>query len=193
MLVVTRKIAEAIVVPSLNVSLAVQSIEGRRVRLAASAPPEIPVFREEVSARTNPQPQPELRMEGVRVLLADADISLARCYAAHLSLLGFEVTTAGNGVECIARLREQRPHLVVLDVGLLWGRAEGVLALMVEQIDVPEIPVIVTYDQFGEQGLPAVHSFRVSDYAAKPLTPSQLAKRIRELLAFPINGGDGRR
>lgn len=193
MLVVTRKNTEAIVVPSCNVSLAVQSVEGWRVRLAVSAQPEIPVFREEVSAQTNSQPQREMSMEGVRVLLADADTLLAKCYATHLSLLGFDVTTAGDGVECIARLREQIPNLVVLDAGLLWGRAEGVLALMMEQIDIPEIPVIVTYHQAGEQELPAVHSFRVSDYAAKPLTPSQLVECIRELLAFPINGDDGRR
>lgn len=193
MLVVTRKIAEAIVVPSLEVSLTVQSIEGRHVRQGVSAPPVIPVLRGEVSSRTNPQVQPESRREVVRVLLADADPLLIDCYAAHLSELGFDVTTAGNGVDCVARLRERTPHLIVLDAGLLWGRAEGVLAIIAERADVSDVPVLVTYEAAYESMLPVIRPFGGSDYAAKPLKPPQLAARIRELLALSINNDECKR
>lgn len=76
MLVLTRKVGEEIVISSLNVSVVVRSVHGRRVRLAVSAPPEIPVHREEVwtrDRRDNPYPQPcveELPVQGIRVLLA---------------------------------------------------------------------------------------------------------------------------
>lgn len=190
MLIVTRKIVEALVIPSLKVSLTVQNTEGRRVRLAVSAPPEIPVVREEGSSRTDRHRQPEMRMEGVRVLLADADASLIERYETHLSSLGFVVITAGNGIECLARLRERMPHLVVLDAGLLWGRTEGVLAVMNERADVPDAPVLVIYDRACESARDAVLPFGTRDFAAKPLTPRQLAARICKLLAFPIDGGE---
>lgn len=189
MLVLTRKVGEAIVVPPFDVSVTVQSVKGRRVRLAVSAPDEVPVHREEVWSRINSHPQPaldDLPMEGVRILLADADAALVTSYEAYLSLAGYEVTAAGDGLACVARLREQTPHLVVLDAGLLWGRAEGVLALMKEQDDLPEVPVLVTYDRADRPALSGVQPFGVYDYAAKPLTPRRLAERIRELIAFPV-------
>lgn len=189
MLVLTRKVGEEIVIPSLDVSVSIQSVKGRRVRLAVSAPPEIPVHRDEVWSRINPEPQPdvqELPMESVRVLLADADAPLAAHYENHLSRLGYEVTVARDGLSCVARLREWTPHLVVLDAGLLWGRAEGVLALMDEHADVPDVPVLLTYDEDQGPALSSLQEFGVCDFAAKPLPPQQLAARVRELIPFQV-------
>ena len=189
MLVLTRRIGEEIVISSLDVSVAVQSVQGRSVRLAISASPEISIHREGVWSRINQQPQPaldDLPMEGVRILLADADASLATSYVAYLSQVGYQVTTAHDGLSCVSCLRERTPHLVVLDAGLLWGRPDGVLAVMQEHADVPDVPVLVTYDQGHLHALLSLGRFGVADYVAKPLTPQRLAERIRELLAFPV-------
>ncbi|MBN73559.1 MAG: hypothetical protein CME32_30265 [Gimesia sp.] len=187
MLVLTQKISETTKPPSLSVSRTVKSVEGWRVRPAVSPPKEIPVHSQDVSARTKPLSPSNAGINAVRILVADADSSLAKIYTTHLSLLGFEVTMACNGVECLARLRNRIPHLIVLDAGLLWGRATDVLAILDECTDIPDVPVLVTYDHTCEQALPDVRSFRVNDYAAKPLTPNQLAERIRELIAFAGN------
>ncbi len=118
MLVLTRKASEVLVIPSLNISVAVASINGSRVRLAISAPPEIAIHRKEVLQRDNPGPQPDIveaPAEGVRVLIAESDVSLAQSFEVHLVRLGYEVSTAVDGLSCAARLREQTPHLLVLN------------------------------------------------------------------------------
>jgi carbon storage regulator len=48
MLVLSRKIGERIVVPFCDVTVTVVAIEGNKVRLGITAPPEIGVYREEV-------------------------------------------------------------------------------------------------------------------------------------------------
>jgi carbon storage regulator len=51
MLVLSRKLGEQIVIPTLNLAVTVVSIEGNRVRLGISAPDEIAVYREEIWRR----------------------------------------------------------------------------------------------------------------------------------------------
>jgi carbon storage regulator len=48
MLVLSRKLGDQIVVPSLHLTLTVLSVEGKTVRLGVSAPPEVAVHRQEV-------------------------------------------------------------------------------------------------------------------------------------------------
>ena len=48
MLVLSRKIGERIVIPECNLGITVVAIEGNKVRLGLSAPPEVAVYREEV-------------------------------------------------------------------------------------------------------------------------------------------------
>lgn len=48
MLVLSRKLGEKVVVPQCGLSVTVQHVQGNRVQLAISAPPELAVHREEV-------------------------------------------------------------------------------------------------------------------------------------------------
>lgn len=48
MLVLSRKVGERIVVPFCDLTITVVAIEGGKVRLGITAPPEIGVYREEV-------------------------------------------------------------------------------------------------------------------------------------------------
>jgi carbon storage regulator len=48
MLVLSRKLGEAIVVPALDLRLTVLSIDGKTVRLGVTAPAEVAVHRQEV-------------------------------------------------------------------------------------------------------------------------------------------------
>jgi carbon storage regulator len=51
MLVLSRKVGERIVVPQFDLTVTIAAIDGHRVRLAFSAPPEVAVFREELWQR----------------------------------------------------------------------------------------------------------------------------------------------
>ncbi len=121
----------------------------------------------------------------VRVLIADPDESLQPVYREPLLRDGFIVTVAVSGLECLARLRERAPDVLVLEPQLPWGGGEGVLAIMGELPELAIVPVMVLTSCRDSRLLEAVARFPVSDYQLKPLAPDRLAGRLRAILAHP--------
>jgi DNA-binding response OmpR family regulator len=117
-----------------------------------------------------------------RVLITDPDEYLLVHYRDYLEEHGFEVATATTGVECVERLREFSPHVLVLEPSIPWGSGDGVLAVMHEEPDVPLVPVIVLTYGRDRSILYRLAPFRIDDYQTKPLRPRQLIERIQLVL-----------
>ena len=117
--------------------------------------------------------------------MADPDESLQPVYREPLSQEGFELVTALSGLECVARLRERVPDVLVLEPQLPWGGGDGVLAIMGEVPELATVPVMVLTSCRDPHVLKAVARFPVSDYQLKPLAPDRLAGRLRTLLDHP--------
>ena len=117
--------------------------------------------------------------------MADPDESLQPLYRKGLMQEGFELATASSGLECVARLRERVPDVLVLEPQLPWGGGEGVLAIMGEVPQLASVPVMVLTSCRDSHLLDAVARFPVSDYQLKPLAPDRLAVRLRTILAHP--------
>jgi DNA-binding response OmpR family regulator len=116
------------------------------------------------------------------VLIADKDEALLDQYRVWLLQDGFDVMTATDGLDCVAKLRAFKPHVLVLEPELPWGWGEGVLAMMYEEPDVPLVPVMVLSGSDDPDGLYGVGIFPVSAFHLKPLSPGALAQSLRRLL-----------
>jgi DNA-binding response OmpR family regulator len=114
----------------------------------------------------------------VRVLLADADRYLLQNYSDYLKRYGFEVAIATTGLECLERLRDFSPHVLVLEPSIPWGGGDGVLAMMHQDVDVPLIPVVVLTYGRDPGVLYRLAPFKIDDYQMKPLQPRRLVERI---------------
>lgn len=121
----------------------------------------------------------------VRVLMADPDETLHPVYRERLGQDGFDVVPALTGLECVARLRERVPDVLVLEPQLPWGGGEGVLAMMGEDPQFATVPVMVLTSCRDSHLLNRVTRFPIGDYQLKPLAPDRLAGRLRTLLAHP--------
>ena len=77
---------------------------------------------------------------------------------------GFELATAVSGLECVARLRECVPDVLVLEPQLLWGGGDGVLAMMCEVPQLVTVPVMVLTTCRDPLVLNPVARFPISDY-----------------------------
>jgi CheY-like chemotaxis protein len=121
----------------------------------------------------------------IRVLMADPDESIHPVYREPLSREGFELDMALSGLECVARLRERVPDVLVLEPQLPWGGGEGVLAMMSEDPDLAAIPVMVLTSCRDPHVLDRMAHFPISDYHLKPIPPDRLAGRLRTLLDHP--------
>jgi len=119
-----------------------------------------------------------------RVLIADPDRHLLAAYEEHLSLEGFEVATAQDGLECLRRLREFAPDVLVLEPAIPWGGGDGIVAMMEEEPDLRRVCLVLllTYG-CNPATLYNIATFPISDYLVKPRTARNLAQRLRSALA----------
>jgi CheY-like chemotaxis protein len=117
--------------------------------------------------------------------MADPDESLQPVYREPLAQEGFDVVAARSGLECVARLRERVPDLLVLEPQLPWGGGEGVLAIMGEVPELADVPVMLLTSCRDPQVLDDVSRFPISDFQRKPLAPDRLAGRLHTLLTHP--------
>ena len=75
-----------------------------------------------------------------RLLIADRDAELCELYRMFLTERGYEVETSTDGLDCLAKLRHVTPAVLVLDLELLWGGGDGVLAWLREESRAPGFP-----------------------------------------------------
>lgn len=81
-----------------------------------------------------------------RLLATDRDSAFLEIYQHYFPNFGFEVATASDGLECLELLRDFVPDILILGLELLWGGADGVLAIVREEPEMRTIPVVLAVD-----------------------------------------------
>ncbi len=113
------------------------------------------------------------------LLIVDDDPKITSLLRRALSAEGYEVRTAANGSEGLARVRERQPDLVVLD--LLMPGIDGleVCQRLREESDIP-ILILTAMDETQDRvrGLDS----GADDYLVKPFELEELLARVRALL-----------
>jgi len=114
-----------------------------------------------------------------RLLLATGDKPLSRTLIVFFENCDYQVETAGDGLECLNKLRKYLPSVVVLDLELLWGGGAGVLARMREDPTLRVIPVVLV-GPMDDEGL-AHHAVPpVVGCLHKPLRVLELIRQVQE-------------
>lgn len=72
-------------------------------------------------------------------------------YACQLQVFGIDVEAVVGGVDCIMRMREKRPDVIVLEPSDLWGGSEGILAVRADDAALQLVPIVV----LSEHGISA--------------------------------------
>ena len=108
------------------------------------------------------------------VLHADEDRELRETNADIFASRGFHVRTAGGGVDCVEKLRQFAPDLLILDLELPWGGGDGVLAVMREDLHLRQIPVVMTSAVLSVETLNRLTSPPVVSTVAKPFHLAEL-------------------
>jgi two-component system response regulator MprA len=124
----------------------------------------------------------------MHILVVDDDQAVRDSLARSLHYSGWEVTTAGDGIEALARLSAMRPDAVIMDV--MMPRLDGLettRSLRASGNDVP-ILVLTARDAVGDRvdGLDA----GADDYMAKPFSFEELQARLRALTRRSRPAGD---
>lgn len=122
-----------------------------------------------------------------KILVVDDDPDIREAITTILSTQSYEVVEAKDGVECLERIREGVPDLLILD--LLMPRKDGfaVVRELKENPKYANLPILILtavredasrrrYEL--ETGL----ALDVQDYVEKPIPPADLLHRVSKLL-----------
>jgi len=127
-----------------------------------------------------------MKVRPARVLVIDDDADTRLTIEWLLKSEGFEVFTAADGAEGLARLRERPADLVITD--LFMPEKDGVETIMELRSRYPATPVLVVSGSASsrlENVMVAARELGVTRYLRKPCEPRELVDAVREL-ARPV-------
>ena len=122
------------------------------------------------------------------ILLVDDEPYILRSLSYLLAREGFEVETASNGEEGLARLRQLRPPLVFLDIMMPRMNGYEVCEQIKQDPNLANTYVIMLSAKGQqidrERGLLG----GADEYMTKPFSPREIAQRVRDLFAHDLAG-----
>lgn len=123
-----------------------------------------------------------------RILIVDDEADILEFIRYNLKKEGYEVYTAGDGLEALKKAAEVSPHLVLLDV--MMPNMDGMeTCRQLRKMSQTEDAVIAFLTARSEDySQVAGFDAGADDYIAKPVRPNVLVSRIRALLKRVDNG-----
>lgn len=108
-----------------------------------------------------------------RILVIEDEMPILQLLVMILAKEGYEVHTCQSGREAIAKMKQIRPHLILLDVMLPGMDGRSVVSVMAEDDELNSIPVLVTSALVESEKMfrpfPQVKGFCTKPFALKDL------------------------
>lgn len=116
---------------------------------------------------------------GTKILIVDDEPAIRRFLKASLETEGFQTVMAENAAQALAAVRQMKPDLVILDLGLPDQDGMEVIRQMREG---GAVPIIVLSVRSDEPGKVAALDAGADDYMVKPFGVEELLARVRTAL-----------
>lgn len=123
-----------------------------------------------------------MKKKDIRILLVDDEQDILEIVGYNLSQEGYQILTATNGAEAVARAKKELPHLILMDV--MMPEMDGMEATEA----IRKIPglsnVIIAFFTARSEDYSQVAGFDAGadDYITKPIKPKLLVSKVKALL-----------
>lgn len=118
-----------------------------------------------------------------KILLVEDDEMLHGMYTQKFTKEGFEVVSAYNGAEGLAKAEKEKPDLILMDI--IMPKMDGFVALkkIKNNETIAHIPVIMLTNLGQEEDVKKGKELGADDYFIKANhTPSDIVEKIKSLL-----------
>ena len=119
-----------------------------------------------------------------KVLLVDDSSTVILMEKMILAKGPFEIITARDGVEAIAKARSEKPDVILLDV--MMPNLDGLSACAAIRAE-PEtagIPIIMVTTRGEEKSIETAYRNGCTDYVTKPINGAELVNKLRTHLGL---------
>lgn len=123
-----------------------------------------------------------MKKKDIRILLVDDEPDILEIVGYNLSQEGYQIFTAANGKEAVAKAKKELPHLIIMDV--MMPEMDGMEATETIR-KIPELAhVIITFLTARSEDYSQVAGFEAGadDYISKPIKPKLLVSKVKALL-----------
>ena len=131
-----------------------------------------------------------MKKKDIKILLVDDEPDILEIVGYNLSAEGYEVFTAKNGAEGVAKAKKIHPHLIVLDV--MMPEMDGIEACEIIRNTAGLENTVIAFLTARGEDYSQVAGFEAGadDYIAKPIKPKVLVSKVKSLLRR-LRDGDG--
>ncbi|MEI6209336.1 MAG: response regulator transcription factor [Desulfuromonadales bacterium] len=116
------------------------------------------------------------------ILIIEDDAEVCRLMEIILQKKGFDVSTAPDGVAGLARLRENRPNLILCDIEMPIMDGHSVLEIIREEGAFADVPFIFVTAKGERDEMRRGMTGGADDYLSKPFSPEELIAAITSRL-----------
>ena len=122
-----------------------------------------------------------------KILLIDDDPDFVESTKLVLESKPYEVITAYNGNEGLAKARKEKPDLIILDIIMPFKDGFNAAEDLKKDLELKKIPVIMLTsfaENVGQTTLSVSQGLTLDteDYIDKPVAPQELLRRVEKLL-----------
>ena len=118
----------------------------------------------------------------MRILVVDDEPDAIELIRFNLKASGYEVLTAEDGEEALAKARKFSPNMILLDVMLPEIDGLEVCKILRRDPATASLPIIMLTAKASEIDRVLGLEFGADDYVTKPFSPRELMLRVRNLL-----------
>ena len=123
-----------------------------------------------------------MKTNDIKILLVDDEPDILEIVSYNLSSEGYQVFTAKNGVEGVAKAKKKLPHLIILDV--MMPEMDGIEACETMRSTPGLENSIITFLTARGEDYSQLAGFDAGadDYITKPIKPKVLVGKVKALL-----------
>jgi CheY-like chemotaxis protein len=119
-----------------------------------------------------------------KILIVEDDQSLIQIYQAKLEQKGYQIEVARDGQECLDKVYNFKPDVILLDIILPKVDGFTVLDTLGKDERTKNIPVILTTNLAQDEDVQKGKSLGAIDYLTKvDFTPTQIVEKIEAILS----------
>ncbi len=120
--------------------------------------------------------------DGKKVLVIDDDRGIVQLFQSRLKADGYEVVIAFDGLSGIAKVEQERPDLITLDVMMPEVNGYSVCGFLKSHQRYRSIPIIMVTVRSGKNDREFDESVRPEAYMTKPVNMDEFLGKVEELI-----------